>query len=445
MHHREMTEAAPSARLETHRTIRASRLRRMLANRPVVLMGSLALAAALLARVGPSLLWVYHINQAGRLMERGLAWPKPRVVDGLPVAKDQDALVAAHGHVHAALALRPNAPYSYRLAGQLASAQRDWKKAADAFTRAYTLAPENPLPLWENALVLEQISVDDTLDRDIVASSREQMKQAWQTLGLDAAQFVARGEEARRARRYPEALTMYRRATVIDPDQGEPWRLIGLVHSTIKEWDQALPAYRRASELAPTDRLTWYGLGQVYAARKEWDAALKAYEQGLSPEAHGPGRSDVYLQIGYIRQHFAVPLDPAGAMNAYDQALFLDEFLSVSSKATTHLRRGRLLAVQGSWEVAIREYQAALKLTPRDYGTHLSLALALWETGKQVEAKQTALRAISHYPNETAAYRTLGDFYRIEGKSDDARRMYSRVLELNPDDSVVRQALEDLP
>jgi len=114
-------------------------------------------AAALLALCGPLLLWAYHIQRAGSLLETGLRWPAPRQSDSLPQTGDPDALAAAQEHLLAAQRWRPQDSYAHRLAGQAAMARADWATAAAEFEQARALAPADPLPAWEAGLAYEQM------------------------------------------------------------------------------------------------------------------------------------------------------------------------------------------------------------------------------------------------------------------------------------------------
>src|SRR3712207_8044333 len=58
---------------------------------------------SLMFQIAPILLWAYNVERAGWLMDRGLSWPEPRLVDSLPSNRDNDALDAALRHLGAAI------------------------------------------------------------------------------------------------------------------------------------------------------------------------------------------------------------------------------------------------------------------------------------------------------------------------------------------------------
>jgi hypothetical protein len=120
------------------------------------LAGLLALAAVAWL-LGPTLLWAYDIERAGRLMDVGLAWPTPRQADSLPQARDAQALDRALEYLDDATRRRPEHPHSYRLAGQIFAARADWERAAAMLAQARARAPQNPLYAWEAGLIYDQM------------------------------------------------------------------------------------------------------------------------------------------------------------------------------------------------------------------------------------------------------------------------------------------------
>lgn len=105
----------------------------------------------------PTLRWAYDIEQAGRLMDQGLAWPTPRQVGSLPAARDDQALDRALQYLDDASRWRPSHPQAYRLAGQIFAARADWERAAANLERARMAEPHNPLYAWEVSLIYDQM------------------------------------------------------------------------------------------------------------------------------------------------------------------------------------------------------------------------------------------------------------------------------------------------
>ncbi len=594
-----------------------------------LIIPALALVALLVFYGAPWLLWAYNLEQAGRSIDSGLAWPKQRLVDSLPESRNSLALDNALSHLATAIRWRPGQEYPYRLLGQVYAARHDWPKAAQALEHARALAPQNRLSTWESALIYEQMWRDvqtapkETLMPDLVSAPIEapgvpirtifchnnvpqtcyvgpdkwtqpyaafpdappvaadvlfmhppssvklthsiyadhpvmhflvgldpgmhgsatdgatfqvwvdpaggasrlvyertvdgltakrgwvpgsadlspwagrtvtlvlrttgspanasagdwygwgnvtlttreaaqyavlapdsRMRQAWQDDGLDAAKLLALGKQARYRGQYDQALAWFERAVAVEPDWGEPWYRMGEAYKTQQKldkaqqsWDKALKVLQQAAGRSPDNRDTWYVLGQVYAERKELDAALQAFQRGIGASPRKVGLSNLYLSIGNIRQFALSPPDLDGAWAAYQQALAIDNYsdeLGMSMKALTHHSIGLILASRERWNEARREFQQAVSLAQYDTWFHVSLARSLWKLGQREPAKEQARRALDIYRENVDAYRLLGDISRAEGNVVEARAMYTKVLELAPQDDAARKAIEKL-
>jgi tetratricopeptide (TPR) repeat protein len=123
----------------------------------VVLVLALGVILTLAFWFHPSLLAAYNVERAGRLMDAGLAWPEPRVLESVPVSRNDQALDQALGHLAAALRWQPDSVHAYRLASQIYAARQAWMQAAEALEQAQVLEPKNTLVAWERALAYEQI------------------------------------------------------------------------------------------------------------------------------------------------------------------------------------------------------------------------------------------------------------------------------------------------
>jgi hypothetical protein len=148
----EQTEPAEAAAAPRERHSRRITPRGWLA---IGLVGCVLLALAWL--LAPTLRWAYDLERAGRLIDRGLAWPEPRAATSLPQARDAQALDQALVYLADAARRRPEHPHAYRLAGHVYAARAEWERAAASLEQARALAPRNPLYAWEASLVYERM------------------------------------------------------------------------------------------------------------------------------------------------------------------------------------------------------------------------------------------------------------------------------------------------
>jgi hypothetical protein len=172
-----------------------------------------AVALALLTLLAwPALAWATSLGRAGALLERGLAWPAPRLADSLPQPADGAALDEAVPLLEAAQRARPDHPHAFRLAAYAAWARGDIRTAAQALEAAHARAPRSPLIAWEAGLAYEQILRADPADPTSAARIRE----LWGGAGFDAGTLRARAAESRAAGDEPQARRWDERAALMD-------------------------------------------------------------------------------------------------------------------------------------------------------------------------------------------------------------------------------------
>jgi len=85
-----------------------------------------------------------------------------------------------------------------------------------------------------------------------------------------------------------EALTAYRRATQLDPDDADGWNQLGHLLKRVGDLDDAFAAYSKVLALGETQlekgtiAMTYKNLGLIYFTRGELDKAIEFYQKGLA-------------------------------------------------------------------------------------------------------------------------------------------------------------------
>lgn len=239
---------------------------------------------------------------------------------------------------------------------------------------------------------------------------------AWQAVGGMAEELIQRGDQARRAKRYEEALAWYQRAAILEPGFGD----------------------------------AWYDAGLVYERLERWEEALRAYEQAVSVGAfEGVGQSSPYYRLGsiYHRRLTSPQLDKALA--AYDSAIAIDDFSSDLEAADSHYERGVIY----DWQErdprdSIREYRQAIVLNPQHRWAHLRLGHALYRVYQNVSlAEQEIEQALALWPDRKSRkwpYRFLGNIYRDAGMLEKAIDVYREALQVDTNDEQVKRILSQL-
>ena len=101
--------------------------------------------------------------------------------------------------------------------------------------------------------------------------------------------------------------------------------------------------------------------------------------------------------------------------------------------ADAHNNLGDAYASKGQWEMAMTEFQAALRLDPNDADAHNNLGLAYASKGLPDMAITEYQTALNLKPDYAKAHDNLGLAYASKGLPDMAITEYQTALNLNPD------------
>lgn len=100
--------------------------------------------------------------------------------------------------------------------------------------------------------------------------------------------------------------------------------------------------------------------------------------------------------------------------------LLLAAILPAADKAQTHVDRGIRLCEQGDYDQAIKEFNQALQLKPKDASIHECLGIAYYAKGRNDQAIQYLTQAIKLDPRHARAYTRRANIYDTMGEYDKA-------------------------
>jgi serine/threonine protein kinase/tetratricopeptide (TPR) repeat protein len=179
------------------------------------------------------------------------------------------------------------------------------------------------------------------------------------------------------------------------------------------------------------DYLKGLGFLQRYDKPGNLDSAIALFESAVKTD---PG--------------FALALTALG--EAYWDRYRLDQNPQWVEKAAAYCRRaaelndqlpavyitlGRIHDGTGQHNLALQEFQHALKLEPRSADALLGLAGVYESMGRVPDAEAVYKRAAALRPDYWGGYYELGVFYYRQGRYLDAANAFRRVLEITPDNA----------
>jgi tetratricopeptide (TPR) repeat protein len=242
-----------------------------------------------------------------------------------------------------------------------------------------------------------------------------------------------------------ESLAAFRRAIQSDATYVEA--RVQYAGALIEEGDpdEAIRQLTEATRLEPANDVAYSHLARAYLDKEVWDRAIEASEKAL---ALRPGNDQAHLwkadalrrlaasQAGRARR----PAMYAQAVDSYRSYLRLTEFRSPAHEKLAYYFVGFGL---GSRRHADRQasyaYQRSL--------AYLGLCDCEHKFGNLLRAEEYCRRALGYDPRDALAHFLLGSVYRDlfnRSRSRDyavqARASYARMIEINPDLELARNA-----
>ena len=220
-----------------------------------------------------------------------------------------------------------------------------------------------------------------------------------------------------RAGDFDQALAEYRAAVALDPANPELRDGLARMLSRAGNDSLAIGEFRALLEQHPDDGSAWYNLGNAYKRTGRATEALVAYRRSLDLP---PEREAAWNNAGEV---FRALGDTARAAEAYRHALAI---VPNYDRALNNL--AALRAAQGDGRSAEAGFRAAIDANPRYLPALTNLAILLGDTGRGEEARKIWRRILTIEPDDeraTAALRGFGEDPGSTRRGHGLRRTFS--------------------
>jgi serine/threonine-protein kinase len=201
--------------------------------------------------------------------------------------------------------------------------------------------------------------------------------------------------------------------------------------------NMATAVRRRLQRPAPASAsaLELYLKGRYFCNKRSQDALQKAadfFERAIADDpgfalAHS-GLADCYalMSAGYTAVQGVGRIDRA--RDAAERALALDETLAEAHASLGYIK----MRFDWEWEIAEREFRAALSLNPGYVQTRLWYAMFLASRRRSEEAMRELTRARELDPLSPSVQSSIGRVLHFEGRYDEAIAAFTRILQTDP-------------
>jgi tetratricopeptide (TPR) repeat protein len=330
------------------------------------------------------------------------ALPNDSAVQGLyteaKAAEARGDLPAAAAKYESLLQIAPRLAPAYNNLGALYLRQREYKKAAAVLEKGLKVDPR-----MSSATALLGISLYEMGD---YAAAKPRLEAALRANPKDDNAELFLANDLIKLGYLNAAAIQLQQLSNRQPSNQEIWYLLGKVHmklseqalaklneidsnsvwvheisgevmESMKNYDGALIEYKKAVELAPEQPGVHYLLGNAYWFLANWDAAAKEFQAEL---ANDPSNCNAQWKIGntLLQQH----LEPEAALSSVDKAL-----AACPNLVQAKVDRARALMRLDRNEEAVKDLQAAEKISPEESSVHFLLGQALRSLGRKQEAK----------------------------------------------------------
>jgi tetratricopeptide (TPR) repeat protein len=336
-----------------------------------------------------------------------------------------------------ALELDPeNVEYQHQLnnaQGNDYLAKGDYQKAVKNYEEALTLAPENAVyhsnlalaylglheaeraaDAWKKALELDPENVE----------YQHQMNNA---LGND---YLVKGDYQKAVKHYEEALTLA-------PENAVYHSNLALAYQGLRDGTRSIEAWKKALEHDPENADYRHQLnnaqGNDYLVKGDYQEAVKHYEEALTL---APENAVYYSNLALAYQGLR---DGTRSIEAWNKALRLDPE-NADYRHQLNNAQGNDYLVKGDYQEAVKHYEVALALAPKNAVYHANLALAYLGLREEEQAAGAWKKALDLDP-ENIGYRhqmnnVQGNGYLFKGDFQNAVKHYKEALALAPDNAV---------
>ena len=235
-----------------------------------------------------------------------------------------------------------------------------------------------------------------------------------------------------------EAISLLRKAATVDPDYLPARVRLAELFLATHDQEEAKTIYQEVLKEHPDCSQAHYGMGRIRSSKGEWQAAIQSYRRALA-SSRGFGAAHyalatAYRQLGMpdqFQENIRLFQQNRGRSPRLDDPL-LDTVAALRSHAEYYFKEGLRLQGEGRVELAIVEYQRALKEDPKYARAHANLCLAQLLVKRLDQAERHCQSALELDPNIHEIRHNLGLLRRLQGRHREAEEAFREALEIDP-------------
>jgi tetratricopeptide (TPR) repeat protein len=249
----------------------------------------------------------------------------------------------------------------------------------------------------------------------------------------DAESRVEKAHELYERGRWEEALNELKAAIAINPYNGSWFFNLGLTYDALDRFDEAITAYRKALEMEPEDVEILTALGHDCNRAGEYDEAIGFFQRVEAIDAS--------FEPGYCNR--IVSYSQKGDHDKAEEMFFLARQYKEKCPVC-YYAIGNSLFDRGMFDRALWCWQQVLEIDPDHPRVHARIGDAYWAKGMLSEARTHFIEELRATPGDLDVLLDLGELLIEMGQMQAAAEKFRQVLELSPEESTAHYHLGEL-
>ena len=226
------------------------------------------------------------------------------------------------------------------------------------------------------------------------------------------------------------AFESFKKAVEIDPSLGEAWYFLGIINQETLEVEVALENFLKAELTGFLNPDLFLRISLILLDKEYYDRALYYAEKGLALD---PSMLSLKLVKGialYGKTEYEKAFEIFQAIIEIDKNNSQAKEYLDKTKMMLLVKEGNEAFDNKDFEVAVKKYEAALKIIPNSDDIAINLALAYNEVNKTNESLKILRGLYQKTPDSTAVLEALASVFEKNNRPDESSFYLKRLEEL---------------
>jgi tetratricopeptide (TPR) repeat protein len=217
---------------------------------------------------------------------------------------------------------------------------------------------------------------------------------------------------------HQKAAALFTQSLMVAPYESAPYYELAHLYENSKQYDIALDYAKRAIELEPENY--WYRILYAHSLQRNGDLenAIKQYEYLI--EKNG-GNADLYFDLGGMQLYGGKYKDAIETFNMLEKIMGITEELSIQKE--------KIYVKLGDIDNAANEIQKLIDAFPNEIKYHGLLADLYVANDMPEKAFDIYRMMLEKEPENPYAHLSLHDYYKKQGKDDEAFESLKKAFE----------------